>query len=273
MSRSTAVQPVDLREELTALLGVALGPDDEDANLFELGLQSLQLMTLVNRLNRSGAGVDFTEMAQDPRLRSWEALLTARRSEPDRAPEEPAVPFDAGAPFGLTAVQQAYWIGRGADRPLGGVGCHAYLEIDTRDVEPDRLESAVLALMRRHPMLRASFADDGTQRTGEQITWPGLTVHHLAELPDGGDEALARLRDRLSHRVLDVARGEVFDVQLSRLPDGTQRLHVNADLLVADVHSIRLLLSDLAALYADRTGVEELGYGFPQYLEIGRAHV
>ncbi|WP_223830893.1 non-ribosomal peptide synthetase [Streptomyces venezuelae] len=257
---------MDLREELTALLGVALGPDDEDANLFELGLQSLQLMTLVNRLNRSGAGVDFTEMAQDPRLRAWETLLTARRSEPDRAPEEPPAPFDAGAPFGLTAVQQAYWIGRGTDRPLGGVGCHAYLEIDTRDVAPDRLESAVLALMRRHPMLRASFADDGTQRTGEQITWPGLTVHHLAELPDGGDEALARLRDRLSHRVLDVARGEVFDVQLSRLPDGTQRLHVNADLLVADVHSIRLLLSDLAALYADPAGVEELGYGFPQYL-------
>ncbi|WP_306327423.1 non-ribosomal peptide synthetase [Streptomyces venezuelae] len=270
MSRSTAGQPVDLREELTALLGVELGPDDEDANLFELGLHSLQLMTLVNRLNRSGAGVDFTEMAKDPRLRVWEALLTGRRPEPEGAPEpadtSAAAPFDADAPFGLTAVQQAYWIGRGTDRPLGGVGCHAYLEIDTRDVAPDRLESAVLALMRRHPMLRASFADDGTQWTGERITWPGLTVHHLADLPGDGEEALARLRDRLSHRVLDVARGEVFDVQLSRLPDGNQRLHVNADLLVADVHSIRLLLSDLAALYADPEGVAELGYGFQRYL-------
>ncbi|NED05305.1 hypothetical protein G3I55_27010, partial [Streptomyces sp. SID6648] len=105
---------------------------DDDANLFELGLQSLQLMSLVNRMNRSGAGVDFTEMAQDPRLTAWYGLLASRGAaqgaEPEPAPG-PVAPVDGSAPFPLTAVQQAYWIGRGADRPLGGVGCHAYLEI------------------------------------------------------------------------------------------------------------------------------------------------
>ncbi|SPE99888.1 non-ribosomal peptide synthetase [Streptomyces sp. MA5143a] len=278
MSRTTPGQPVDLRKEVAALLGVELGPEHDDANLFELGLQSIQLMSLVNRMNRSGAGVDFTEMAQDPRLCVWYALLASReaargaaREEAPGAQPEPAAgasdPVDAHAPFPLTPVQQAYWIGRGTDRPLGGVGCHAYLEIDTREVVVDRLERAVRALLRRHPMLRASFADDGTQRMGESVTWPGLTVHDLTDLPaDTAEEALLELRERLSHRVLDVARGEVFDVQLSLRPAGVQRVHINADLLVADVHSIRLLLSDLAALYADPAGVAEVRYTFPQYI-------
>ncbi|MEV6961719.1 amino acid adenylation domain-containing protein [Streptomyces sp. NPDC051207] len=274
MSRSTAGQQVDLRKEVAALLGVELGPEDDDANLFELGLQSLQLMSLVNRMNRSGAGVDFTEMAQDPRLRAWYGLLASRGAagepepgaEPEPAPGSVA-PVDERAPFPLTAVQQAYWIGRGADRPLGGVGCHAYLEIDTRDVVADRLERAVAALVRRHPMLRASFTDDGTQRIAESVTWPGLTVHDLTKLPAGtAEDALLDLRKRLSHRVLDVAAGEVLDVQLSLHPGGTQRIHVNADLLVADVHSIRVLLSDLAALYADPASTAEPRYTFPQYL-------
>ncbi|MGW2086494.1 amino acid adenylation domain-containing protein [Streptomyces sp. NPDC001880] len=274
MSRSTEGQPIDLRKEVTALLGVALGPGDDDANLFELGLQSIQLMTLVNRMNRSGAGVDFTEMAQDPRLAAWYELLASRESSSEEAlgavPEPDAgasVPLDERAPFPLTPVQQAYWIGRGTDRPLGGVGCHAYLEIDTRDVAADRLERAVLALIRRHPMLRASFAEDGTQRFSESATWPGLTVHDVTDLPaDTAEAALVDLRERLSHRVLDVALGEVLDVQLSLHPGGAQRIHLNADLLVADVHSIRLLLSDLAVLYADPERVAELHYTFPQYL-------
>ncbi|MEU8653490.1 amino acid adenylation domain-containing protein [Streptomyces sp. NPDC048737] len=274
MSRSTAGKPGDLREEVSALLGVELGPDDDDANLFELGLQSIQLMSLVNRMNRWGAGVDFTEMAQEPRLGAWYGLLasrgTARGQEPGADPEPaagPIAPADRHEPFPLTAVQQAYWIGRGTDRPLGGVGCHAYLEIDTADVVPDRLERAVLALVDRHPMLRASFADDGTQRIAEHVTWPGLTVHDFAELPAGAaEDALLGLRERLSHRVLDVAGGQVFDVRLSLCPGGRQRLHVNVDLLVADVHSIRLLLSDLAVLYTDPASVAEPRCTFPQYL-------
>ncbi|MFE3761197.1 amino acid adenylation domain-containing protein [Streptomyces sp. NPDC059104] len=274
MSRGTRVQPVDLREEVAALMGVELGPDDDEVNLFELGLQSLQLMRLINRINRSGAGVDFTEMARDPRLGAWHRLLASRGAAPDEAPgAEPehgagaTAPVDELSSFPLTPVQQAYWIGRGTDRPLGGVGCHAYLEIDTRDVVAERLERAVSALIRRHPMLRTSFAGDGTQRVGESVGRFGLTVHDLTDLPDDTAEAaLLDLRERLSHRLLDAARGEVFDVRLSLHHGRAQCLHINVDLLVADVHSIRLLLSDLAALYADPAGLAELRYTFPRYI-------
>ncbi|MFI6403199.1 amino acid adenylation domain-containing protein [Streptomyces sp. NPDC050548] len=263
--------PDGFRAEVSSVLGTELGPADDEVNLFELGLQSLQLMELTSRLNRAGLRADFTELASDPRLTAWYGLLTGDGRAPRPVPDGPAARHGSQdlntAPFPLTPVQQAYWIGRGDDRPLGGVGCHAYLEFDPPRVDTDRLDTAVRALTRRHPMLRARFDADGTQRVLDEPAWPGLTVHdHSGQSPEAAERALLARRDTLSHRRLDVAAGEVMDVQLSRTPDGGCRLHVEVDLLVADVHSIRLILADLAALYEDPESLPAPRYDFPRYL-------
>ncbi|SCD68488.1 MULTISPECIES: non-ribosomal peptide synthetase [unclassified Streptomyces] len=261
--------PEALRRQLSELLGTELGVGHQDANLFELGLQSLQLMQFVNRLNRAGVRADFSLMAQDARLSRWYELLSGELGETDggggpAAP--PAAPrVDGRDPFPLTPVQQAYWIGREDGRPLGGVGCHAYLEFDAPHVDADRLETAVRALMRRHPMLRALFLDDATQRVLDTSPWPGLTVHRHEDPADAA-RALETVRETLSHRRPDVARGDVMDVQLSHLPDGGHRIHLDVDLLAADVHSVRVILADLAALYEDPHAPGEPAYGFAQYL-------
>ncbi|MET7641807.1 amino acid adenylation domain-containing protein [Streptomyces sp. NPDC005438] len=269
-SAASPWEPRSLRQEVSRLLDRELGPADEDVNLFELGLQSLQLMRLTSRLNRAGVRADFQRLAADPRLAAWYELLTATDPAGDPAPTPAPVARTAaeeGEPFPLTAVQQAYWIGRGDDQPLGGVGCHAYLEIDAAQVDPRRLEAAVHALVRRHPMLRSRFEADATQRTLPRSPWPGLTVHDLRDQPAPAvAHRLEELRGRLSHRRLDVGSGEVLDLQLTRLPGDRDRLHLNVDLLVADVHSIRLLLADLATLYEDPSGLPEMTYTFGQYL-------
>ncbi|MBP2472795.1 amino acid adenylation domain-containing protein [Crossiella equi] len=165
-------------------------------------------------------------------------------------------------------MQHAYWIGRRDDQELGGVGCHAYLELTGPARDPERLEAAVHALLARHPMLRARFHADGTQQVQDTSPWPGLTVHDLRELagPVAGLR-LAATRDLLGHRRLDVGRGEVVDVQLTLLPDASSVLHLNIDLLVADVQSIRVLLHDLALLYAGRgDALPALTTTFPDYL-------
>lgn len=263
--------PEALRQEVSRLIDLELGPADDDVSLFELGLQSLQLMRLTNLLNRTGAQVEFMRLADDPRLSAWYELLRAApvaesvTHGPHGTGATPRV--DEADPFPLTAVQQAYWIGRADGRTLGGVGCHAYLEVDAREVDPERLESAVRALLQLHPMLRARFDDDGTQRVLPRSPWPGLTVHDWGERTrEDASRALEELRERLSHRRLEVDRGEVLDVQVSRLPGTGHRLHINVDLLVCDVHSIRLLLTDLAALYEDPASADELTYTFAQYL-------
>ncbi|MGW1373917.1 amino acid adenylation domain-containing protein [Streptomyces sp. NPDC002446] len=259
-----------LRRVVSDLLGIELTEADDDSNLFELGLQSLEMMRLATRLSRAGSEIKFAQLSDDPRLSAWFALLApAADAAPAPQPPTPGTAHTdrADQPFPLTAVQQAYLIGRADDQPLGGVSCHAYLEFDVAQVDLPRLETAVRALIQRHPMLRVAFADDATQHVMPESSWPGVTVHDLGGL--AGDEAMTAalaLRDRLSHRRLNVERGEVIDVQLTRLPEAMDRLHFNVDLLASDLASIRVLLADLAALYDDPGSLDDLTYTFGRYL-------
>lgn len=95
--------PEALRRQLSELLGTELGVGHQDANLFELGLQSLQLMQFVNRLNRAGVRADFSLMAQDARLSRWYELLGGELGDTDggdgAAPPPAAPRVDGRDPF------------------------------------------------------------------------------------------------------------------------------------------------------------------------------
>jgi len=233
-----------LREQIGALLhgGPAL---DDQANLIELGLDSLHLMRLVNQWRQAGAPVTFADLIEQPTLAHWLPRLTATPRKAANA----AVVIDPAAPFALTDVQHAYWIGRGAEQVLGGVGCHAYLELDGNALDPQQLALAWQGLQQWHGMLRARFDDEGRQQILDD-GMSALQVHDLRGLaPAAREQALQATRDSLSHRQLAVEHGEVAGLQLSLLPEGRTRLHFDLDLLVADVHSLHLILRDLAALY------------------------
>lgn len=258
-----------MRDDLARVLGMPAESISDDADLIGLGLDSVRAMRLVAQWRRRGGGVRFADLASATTLAQWWEVVSAASgpaaagpgpggpssARPDRiqrsggctTASEAPVDFSArlAAPFPLTPVQHAYWVGRRDDQVLGGVGCHAYLELDTPDtIDPARLEAAGRALVARHEMLRARFLDDGTQSISDQDAWPGVTVHRIGRPDDS-----LRLRERLSHRLLDASRGELFDLQLSRFEDGGSRLHVEVDFLAADVVGLRILLDDLAALY------------------------
>lgn len=230
---------------------------NDDQNLIELGLDSLTMMRLVSRWRRAGAAITFAEAISSPRLRDWWSLLQRPKEEAsgnaqakERAENEDGAVPQRG-PFPLTDVQYAYWIGRRDDQPLGGVGCHAYLELDGKDVEPARLEAAWGQLLARHAMLRARFLASGEQEVMEAPPAASLAVHDLRHCPEkelAGE--LERIRNRLSHRRLNVEQGEVAGIELSLLPGARTRLHLDIDLLVADVQSLHILLRDLASAYA-----------------------
>lgn len=254
--------------------GVLVGEDDD---LLGLGLDSIGVMRLASGWRARGVRLSFGELIECHTVAQWWALAAAQLKAPGPTAEA-AVAVDEDRPFGLAPMQYACWIGRADGQALGGVGAHFYAELDGRDVDPHRLEQAVWSLFARHGMLRARFHDNGTQQIMPAGAWGGLTVH---DLTGGGDAAgrgstarrLAEIRDRLSHRRLDVGRGEVFDVALSLLPGGETRLHVQIEMMVSDAHSFRVLLSDLAHLY-ERPGepLPAIGYSFPRYLaELTRA--
>ncbi|MFC9331196.1 amino acid adenylation domain-containing protein [Kitasatospora sp. NPDC057015] len=261
----------DLPELIAELLGLPVEGVGERANLIELGLDSLAVMRLAGTLRRSGVEVTFAELVAEPTVSAWRELLDGRRGTAP-APGKHGVVVDESEPFDLALMQHAYWVGRGEGQRLGGVAAHFYHEFDGEGITPDRLESAVRQVTARHGMLRVQVLDDGRQRIAPLAPRPGLLVHDLRTLPvDEARRRLDALRSELSHRCTDLAAGEVFDVQLSLLPDGIRpggtRVHVNLDMIAADALSLRVLLADLVSAYTDPgEPLPTLAYSYPRYL-------
>ncbi|MEV1293171.1 amino acid adenylation domain-containing protein [Pseudonocardia sp. NPDC049635] len=258
-----------LAAEVAALLEVDAGELTEDDDLFELGLESLTVIRFAAARRRIGIEISFEDLALEPTLRAWRALL-AERSPGSRpllsgpvGPSGPSGPADEA--FGLAPMQLAYWVGRQDGQPYGGVGSHFYLEFDGSGVRHDRLQEAFDALVARHPMLRARFDDDGRQRITERTGLPAVALHDLRRLDDTSP-ALHELRERWAHRRLDPGRGEVVELGLSLLPEGGTRVHLDLDMMVADARSMSVLLTDLAALYRGDEP-EPLRYDFRRYLD------
>lgn len=84
MSEAHPTTKDELRRDVAALLDndeVLEARDDDD--LLELGLDSMQMMTLVTRWNDRGIEVGFVELIEDPTLDGWWGLV--RRSSGARA--------------------------------------------------------------------------------------------------------------------------------------------------------------------------------------------
>ncbi|MFE1854899.1 amino acid adenylation domain-containing protein [Streptomyces sp. NPDC059489] len=248
--------PAAVREAVARALEMAPQELDDDRDLFELGLDSLMLMSLVGAWRRQGSAVTFQDLTRSPTLGSWTALLGQKRhgDAPGTARPAPPAALDTSATgartdtFPLATMQHAYWIGRQDGQPLGGVAAHFYVELDGHGIDPVRLDTALRALVRRHSMLRAVFDEEGRQRFGQ----PGapLTVHDLRERTPGEAESeLESLRERYTHARPDIAAGDVFRAALCLLPDGRTRLQIDLDMMAGDALSLRVLLSDLRRFY------------------------
>ncbi len=79
MTRPFAGPPAadDLRRVVADLIGADPEGIAGDANLVFLGLGSLEMMRLATRWRREGYTVPFAELATEPTLDRWAALLAA----------------------------------------------------------------------------------------------------------------------------------------------------------------------------------------------------
>ena len=255
-----------LRSSLSTLIGDGVALEDAD-NLLQLGLESLPTMRLLAEWIKQGYRVSFGSFMRSPTIAQWADMLhEAAPGEPaDDSADDQADGPDGGTsadsnprlsdaadfePFDLTDVQYAYWIGRGREQQLGGVGCHGYVEIEAGAVDASRLEASWNAVLRAHPMLRACYTRDGQQRVLPEPPDASVVVHDLTDLDEQGQQAaLLEMRDSLSHRLLDIENGQVCCLQVSRLGQGRAIVHFDIDLLVCDVRSFQIILRDLARHY------------------------
>ena len=240
-------------------------------NLVAKGLSSIQVMQLVSLLRKEGVRVSFSSLMESSTLASWNDLIdkakVIKSKNNEESKEETLNKKDSENKFDLTDVQYSYFIGRQDDQILGGVGCHAYLEIDGQNIVAERLNDAWNKLQYRHPMLRAEFDDSGQQKINEKPYSEKIEIFDFSNInPEDVEVKLLDIRDRLSHRKLKVRDGQVADLKLAILPEGKTKIFFDIDLLVADVFSMSIIIKELAQIYSGIDLKPLSDYTFRDYL-------
>lgn len=154
-------------------------------------------------------------------------------------------------PFPLTDMQQALLIGRGNVVEFGDVGCHAYCEHESNNLDLEAYKKAWLRLIERHDMLRAVFHSNETQQILREVPPFQIQVIDLRE--ESGDKVedkLSEIRNRMSHQVLPADKWPLFEVVVALLKDNYSRLFVSIDLLIMDAWSyFQVILPELIEFY------------------------
>jgi amino acid adenylation domain-containing protein len=223
--------------------------------LHELAQRGVRLETESGQLRiRAPKGALTEELRHALAAHKTELLrrLGAGGADEEALPRIAPVPEDRYAPFPLTDIQQAYWIGRGDSMDLGGVACHGYREVDCLDLDLARLSAAWTAQIERHDMLRAVFLPSGEQQVLEHVPPYSIRTADLRGLDEAAKTAhIEGIRAEMSHQVFQTERWPLFEIRATRLDERRTRLHIGLDSLIADGASEYRLFEEWGRLYAD----------------------
>nr|ACD54728.1 non-ribosomal peptide synthetase, NRPS-like protein [Adineta vaga] len=154
--------------------------------------------------------------------------------------------------FPTTEIQQAYLFGRNEYVELGHVSCFSYEEYDySSNFNILQFEQAFNCLIGRHETLRIIFPCATEQKILKDVPYYRIVVLDLSN-NSSIDEQLLKRRIQLSHQVRPVDQWPLFDIQLTRFmidEEHQLRLHIGFDLLILDLWSLKLILSELNELY------------------------
>lgn len=244
---------------------------DESDNLISKGLNSLKIMRISAQLRKKGMKVPFSNLIENPTFGAWLELVQKAGKTPGKNTEnkpKAGSSIKYNTSFPLTDVQSAYLIGRSNEQELGGVGCHAYIEIQgEKEIDLEKLKRAWKTVLQHHPMLRAAFNDDMSQKILEKAFCDDIDVVDLRE-ENALEKRIEEIRAKLSHRKLKVEKGEDAGLTVLLLPNGQSRICFDVDLLVADVQSFSIILRDLETAYTGEALPEDSkNFDFAAYLE------
>ncbi len=245
-------------------------------NFFSVGGHSIVAIQLITRINNEfDINLHLIELFLNPTIKELAEVIEKSINSSTEAIEKDKVltqiepnKTETYLPFKLTDVQTAYWMGRNSGVELGGVATHIYQEIDIKHLDLQKFQKALNKIVKRHPMLRAIFSQDGTQRILEKTDDYQIKAAELQNRTrDEIGQELGSIRETMSHQVLPGEKWPLFDIKASILPEHTTRLHISFDLLIGDAWSFQILLSEIAQVYRDEnTMLEECDITFRDYV-------
>eukprot|EP01043_Picozoa_sp_COSAG02_P002100 COSAG02_NODE_47_length_45434_cov_101.776221_8_plen_3424_part_00 len=226
---------------------------DARAKGLQFSVTDLFAARTIQNMARLAAGQQYNaESAQNSRDKAMET------KDMSRLPQLLEDPAKRHEPFGLTPVQQAYWVGRHEEMNLGNTSTHGYLEWKVTSFKLERLQSALVSLVERHEMLRAIVRQDGLQQVlpVSHKTYPAVNVIDLTKHPEQEAEMRrVQIRNRLSHEIFDPSKWPLFSVSAISVSEVDCYVGFSYDMLVFDVRSIFMFVDQLFLIYHGREHV------------------
>jgi amino acid adenylation domain-containing protein len=224
------------------LLGVErVGVDDD---FFALGANSLHATQLTVRIR------DHLNIELAPRHLFTSSSLEQLATLLDKTEATPAIerilPVPRNGPLVCTFQQEGLWLVQQLD-PTSAAYNIGFATRLRGAMQVPALEQALGALVARHEALRTRFeAVDGLPRQVIDPPPAALTLP-VVELAQAQVE---RWATDIIRRPMDLATGPLYNVALARLAPDEHVLVVVVHHIVADGMSARILVEELAALYA-----------------------
>lgn len=237
----------EVEEQLAAIWAEILGLDDvpADANLYELGGDSLLSIRMIARAHQRGLRVDPVRFADDPTVAGMAAAVTS-----SSAAGEADGPADAaGTPVPLTPIQRWFF---DLDLPEREHWNQASLLGLPADASFEAVEACVRAVVHAHGAFRLRFAEGPggwTQTVGAEAPLSLQRIQAGAGTQAEREAALERAATEL-HRGMNLQDGPLLRAAwVEPGPGEAPRLLLAAHHLVVDAVSWGILSDDLRAAW------------------------
>ncbi|UMR30042.1 KR domain-containing protein [Massilia sp. MB5] len=258
-----------LRERLAVLLQTDAAAIAPDAQLLQLGLDSLLFLELGETIQQElGVRLSAEAAFQAGSVDSLAGLLLAalHPTLPTAAPQTGM----SGLRGALQELQQrgGGWLAPNGDvlsRPAEtepalhglrglrhrlrqhGLPQQLYAEFDKpASFDLPAFERAWSQVVQRHASLRSTISADGALRVLPEAPRYGIPLRDLRGLPSSGREtALAAAREEMENAIFDLAQWPHFEWRASRISDDCLRIHLRIDTSLNDIESFRIMLREL----------------------------
>lgn len=213
---------------------------DPASRLIDVGLDSLSAAQLAASVRaRYGVQTTFAKLS----AASADSLRREIADGRGVSTAQPVVPrrYEAGEPFELSEMQQAYWIGQQSGVPLGSVQPHIRVDFEVDCTRMLDLGQRLTQLVERHPALRMAVREDGRAVFAAQAYDPLLPQRDMRGL----DEPALAKRLRAVREELADGDGRPVVACFTRVTDTTAILHLRLGLLAGDLRSFLLLAHEL----------------------------
>ena len=271
-----AERPAKLREVLTKeaslVLGFETGDLDWEQPLHEAGLDSLMALELKTKVEAAlGMSVPLSKFLEGPSIHDLvdnlneELTKQAENHQGENNHDDasgdgefnalPVISADIenqNEPFGLTDLQQAYFVGRSGSFELGNVATFFLLEVEIYNLDMQRLNRALNQVIARHGMLRAIVHPDGQQQILKEVpSYIIKEVDLIGESDSTKDQVLAQIHEEMSSQVLEADKWPLYDIRAIHTKEGVTRLHLGLDALAVDAWSTSIVFREWSELYHD----------------------